>query len=112
VPVALTAADLLQADGVAARVVSVPWRERFLSSGCRDVLLPPGVPRVVIEAAAPDGWRALAGPAGEVIGLRQPGAAPGSAAPGPVVTVGPCFSPEGIRAVAHDVILAAAHAPW
>jgi transketolase len=105
VGLALAATDLLAADGVAARVVSVPWRERFLASGQAPVLLPPAVPRLVIEAGTPDCWEALAGPSGEVIGLHRFGAS----APGETVMARLGFTPDAVRAVAHAIIAAAAH---
>ena len=104
VSLALEAADLLRADGVWARVVSVPWRERFLSCDRLDEFLPPAVPRVAIEAGSPESWWALAGEYGDVIGLQQFGAS----GPGPVVMAQLGFAPELVRVVAHDVIAAAA----
>jgi len=58
VGVALVARDLLSADGLRARVVSMPSWELFAAQdrGYRDSVLPPGVPRVSIEAAATMGW--------------------------------------------------------
>ncbi|HEV2374424.1 MAG TPA: transketolase [Streptosporangiaceae bacterium] len=103
VSLALDAADLLSTDGVAARVVSVPWRERFLSSGSVEAVLPSGVPRVVIEAGSPELWEALAGPRGEVVGLDTFGAS----APGPVVMARLGFAPGLVYCVAHDVMTTA-----
>jgi transketolase len=104
VSLALTAAGLLLADGVAARVVSVPWRERFLASGSAARILPSAMPRVIIEAGSPDCWHALAGPDGEVIGLHGFG----ESGPGPEVMTRLGFTPATVRAAAHDVIAAAA----
>ncbi len=44
----------------------------------RDTVLPPGMPKVAVEAAAPTGWHEFAD---DVVGLRRFGAS----APGPVV---------------------------
>lgn len=96
VSLALAAAGLLQEDGVAARVVSVPWRERFLSAGCPDVILPPAIPRVIVEAGSTEFWQALAGPSGRVIGVDRFGA-PG---PGPVVMARLGLTPGLVRAAA------------
>ena len=101
--VALAAADLLSQDGVAARVVSVPWRERFLTSDALAEILPRGVPRVIVEAGSPELWQALAGPSGAVLGVNGFGAS----GPGPVVMARLGFSPDRVRAAAHDVIAAA-----
>ena len=103
VSLALAAADLLMQDGVCARVVSVPWRERFLCSDPDGAILPPDVPRVVIEAGWPDCWQALAGPDGQVIGLDRFGAS----APGPVVMARLGLSPQRIRAAALEVMTTA-----
>jgi len=55
VGVALGAADLLEAQGVAARVVSVPWRERYAATraGAGASLT------VSVEAGVTSGWAAL-----------------------------------------------------
>ncbi len=71
VPLALDAAALLAARGVGARVLSLPCVERFLAqpAAARAALLPPGVPRVSIEAATTFGWERLVGEAGLSIGI-------------------------------------------
>ncbi len=58
VPIAAEAAALLDADAVAARVVSLPCWELFdeRDPAEQDALLPPGVPVVSVEAAATFGW--------------------------------------------------------
>ncbi len=55
VQLCLAAADLLAADGVAARVVSFPSWELFADQpeGYRVEVLPGGVPRLAVEAASP-----------------------------------------------------------
>jgi transketolase len=106
VSLALAAAELLRGDGITARVVSVPWRERFLAGDRLDQVLPPTVPRVVIEAGSPEPWWALAGEHGDVIGLHQFGAC----GPGPEVMAVFGFTPDYVRAVATDAIARAAGA--
>lgn len=61
VEVALGARDLLAADGIGARVVSLASFELFFERppSERDAILPPGIPRVAVEAASPFGWSAL-----------------------------------------------------
>jgi transketolase len=56
--VALEAADRLAADGIAARVVSMPSWELFAAQdeAYRDGVLPPGVPSVAVEAGISQGW--------------------------------------------------------
>jgi transketolase len=58
VAVALAARDLLEADGVRARVVSMPSWELFAAQEreYRESVLPAGVPSVSIEAATTMGW--------------------------------------------------------
>lgn len=40
----------------------------------RDAVLPPGVPRVAVEAAAPQSWYRWVGEGGAIIGLERFGA--------------------------------------
>jgi transketolase len=56
--VAIGAAELLSADGVRARVVSMPSWELFAAQddGYRDSVLPPGLPAVAVEAGVSQGW--------------------------------------------------------
>ncbi|MDQ4129984.1 MAG: transketolase, partial [Actinomycetota bacterium] len=102
VSVALEAADLLDKDEVRARVVSMPWRERFmeLPRERADELLPPGVPRVVVEAAYPQGWEGLAGADGRIVGINRFGAS----AAGSEVLEKLGFSGENVAAAARDVL--------
>lgn len=81
VHVALAARDLLAARGVAARVVSLPSRERFRARPDpeRDQLIPRGVPVISVEAGASQGWQEFADVA---IGVDRFGvSAPGHDAP-------------------------------
>jgi transketolase len=77
VSLCLEAADQLAADGVDARVVSMPCLDRFelqTPAERERVLGPPGTPRVAVEAAATFGWERWAGDHGAVIGMRTFGA--------------------------------------
>jgi transketolase len=68
---------LLAADGIRARVVSLPSWELFEAQpvGYREEVLPSAVGvRVAIEAAATLGWSRYVGPAGAVLGLDHFGA--------------------------------------
>jgi transketolase len=58
VHVCVDAASQLAGEGVRARVVSLPCWERFGAQDdvYRDEVLPPGVPRLAVEAAASFGW--------------------------------------------------------
>jgi len=79
---AVDGAKLLAAEGIRARVVSMPSTNIFdeQTAAYRDSILLPGVPKVAIEAGATLGWwKYLAGGKGAVIGLDRFGAsAPGA----------------------------------
>jgi transketolase len=81
VSLCVAAYERLKAEGVAARVVSLPSFELFEAQDLayRERVLPPAVgARVAVEAAAPLGWDRYAGPTGEIIAMRGFGAsAPG-----------------------------------
>ena len=76
VQLALDAQATLAADGIHARVVSVPSHELFArqDASYRDQVLPPGIPRVAIEAAHPMSWYRFVGDRGVVIGIDRFGA--------------------------------------
>ncbi len=77
VHVALAARDLLEAAGVATRVVSMPCLEWFAEQdqAYRDsVLLPDVRIRVSVEAGVTIGWHRWVGDAGESVGLDHFGA--------------------------------------
>ena len=59
-----------------ARIVSVPSHEIFArqDASYRDSVLPPGIPRVAIEAAHPMSWYRWIGANGRVIGIERYGA--------------------------------------
>ncbi|MDI3515091.1 MAG: transketolase [Rhodocyclaceae bacterium] len=74
VALAMAAHATLAAGGVAVRVVSMPCTAVFdrQDAAYRQHVLPPGVPRLVIEAAQPHGWwRYLAGGRGDVVGIDR-----------------------------------------
>ncbi len=81
VGLALTAqARLLAEEGIPTRVVSMPCTSVFdaQGDGWRDLVLPPPLPVVAVEAGHPDGWRRYTGRAGAVIGINRFGeSAPG-----------------------------------
>jgi transketolase len=80
VSLALEARAQLEAAGMPARVVSLPCWELFAEQDAawRASVLPPGVPRVAVEAGATFGWERWTGDTGAVVGLDRFGAsAPG-----------------------------------
>ena len=76
VHLALEAQAILAADGVSARVISVPSHELFAAQDAayREQVLPRDIPRVTIEAAHPMPWYRLVGDRGIVIGIDTFGA--------------------------------------
>ena len=76
VAIALAAQQLLADEGIATRVVSAPSLERFAGQQkkWRDAVLPPGIPRVAIEAGHPMSWYRWVGDRGVVIGIETFGA--------------------------------------
>jgi transketolase len=77
VHVCTEAADLLEAEGIATRVVSAPCLERFAEQDddYRDSVLPPEVrARVSVEAAATLGWHRWTTDDGDQVGMTTFGA--------------------------------------
>jgi transketolase len=101
VQLCLSAKAQLASKGVRSRVVSLPSWELFeeQEASYRDTVFPPGVPRVVVEAASPVGWERYAGPGGAIIGLDRFGAS----GPGATVLKELGFTPERVVAAAMDV---------
>jgi transketolase len=80
---AMGARELLAAEGVATRVVSLPCWERFAAQplAYRDLVLPPAVgARVSVEAGTTLGWDRWVGFEGAMIGLERFGASAPAAA--------------------------------
>jgi transketolase len=76
VALVLEAQRRLEGEGLRARAVSMPSHELFAEqpeSYRRDVL-PPGVPRVAIEAAHPMSWQRWVGDSGVALGISRFGA--------------------------------------
>ena len=91
VGLALEARDLLAADGVAARVVSMPSWELFRDQdrAAREQVIPPGVPSVSVEAGATQGWLEFVD---RTVGIDHFGAS----APGPIVMEKFGFTPDAV----------------
>ena len=91
VPLALEARERLAADGISARVVSMPSLELFAAQdpAYRGELLPPGVPSVSVEAGISQGWEGLVD---RCVSIERFGAS----APGPEVMAGLGITPQSI----------------
>jgi transketolase len=77
VQICVGAAELLEAQGIATRVCSMPCMENFAvqDRSYRDRVLPPDVKaRVSLEAASTGDWHRWVGDLGEAIGMRSFGA--------------------------------------
>jgi transketolase len=71
VEIAARAAQTLAERGIGARVVSMPCVELFFAQDgdYRDAVLPPGVPRVSVEAGVTWYWRGVVGERGASVGI-------------------------------------------
>ncbi|MGB5447589.1 MAG: transketolase [Woeseiaceae bacterium] len=103
VALAISAAEALAADGIHARVVSMPCTDVFEAQDAdyRESVLPAGVTaRVVIEAGVTAGWWHYAGANGRVIGLDRFG----ESAPAGELFEHFGFSTDNVVAVARNVL--------
>jgi len=99
---ALDGAKLLAAEGIRARVVSMPSWKLFdeQSAEYKASVLPANVPKLAIEAGATLGWWKYVGSNGDVIGLDRFGAS----AQGPVVMKELGFTAENVAARAKALL--------
>ena len=77
VQLAVEARELLAADGIAARVVSMPCREWYddQEESYRETVVPPTVrARVSVEAGIAMGWREVVGDHGRIVSIEHYGA--------------------------------------
>ncbi len=103
VSVALGARDLLQADGIPTRVVSLPCLEWFeaQSEEYREAVLPQRVrARVSVEAGIDQGWWKYVGSEGACVAVSHFGSS--AAAPELFTQLG--FTPENVAATARGVL--------
>ncbi len=103
VQLAIGAAALLEGEGIAARVVSMPCAHAFMQqeAGYRESVLPEKVrARVVAEAGVPDGWAGIAGRSGRVLGIARYG----ESAPGDRLFEHFGFTAEAVAALARESI--------
>lgn len=101
VSLALGARADLGREGIPVRVVSLPCWELFEAqpAAYRDEVLPPGLPRVAVEAGATLGWERHVG-AGPVIGVDRFGAS----APGPEVAARLGLTREAVADAVRSVV--------
>jgi transketolase len=105
---AVQAYETLTADGVAARVVSLPSWELFdeQDKAYRDEVLPPGVrARVAIEQASSFGWDRWVGSDGAIVAMSTFGAS----APIKALQTKFGFTPEAVVGVARECLARVGH---
>jgi transketolase len=103
VSLAVDAHDLLVADGIRSRVVSMPSWDIFemQPKDYRDTVLPPAITaRVAIEQASAFGWERYVGMRGKVIGMQTFGAS----APLKELQKHFGFEPQNVVAAAKEVL--------
>lgn len=103
VALCIAAYEQLKAEGVNARVISMPCWEWFdaQTRAYRDSVLPPGVmARVAVEAASTFGWERYTGLYGSVLGMHTFGLS----APGKVAAEHFGFTSQHVVKAAHDQI--------
>ena len=99
VAVRVDAARLLAADGVAVRVISMPSWELLAEQGdsYRSAVLPDGVPRLAVEAAASLGWERYADASVSIDRF-------GASAPGSTALANLGYTPENVAARARQLL--------
>ncbi|MDH3752144.1 MAG: transketolase, partial [Gammaproteobacteria bacterium] len=103
VALAVSAADVLAADGINARVVSMPCTDLFdaQDEAYREQVLPGALTaRVAIEAGVTEGWWRYVGPQGRVIGLNRFG----ESAPAGELFAHFGFSTDNVVAIAKETL--------
>jgi transketolase len=107
VSLCLTARDLLAAENIKVRVVSLPSWELFdaQDAAYRQRVLPPTVTaRVTVEEGSPIGWERYAGPCGVILGMRSFG----MSAPMKIVAEHFGFNADHVAAAARSAMRRAA----
>lgn len=102
IALATEAASQLDGEGVTVQVVSMPCTSVFdgQSQQYRDKVLPPGVPRVAVEAGSRDGWWRYVSCDGAVLGIDSFGAS----APAGQLFEHYGFTPENLIRIVKDVL--------
>jgi transketolase len=102
VALAMEAAAALEAEGLGARVVSLPCVERFLAQpgAYREAILPRGAPALGIEAGHPAGLLPVLGAGAHVHGIARFG----ESAPGPQLMQHFGFTVEAVVARARAAL--------
>ncbi|UCG73149.1 MAG: transketolase [Chromatiales bacterium] len=105
VALAVSAAELLEAEGHAVRVVSMPCMKQFLeqSEDYREAVLPAAVARrLAVEAGSPHLWHRFVGQDGRIVGLDRFG----ESAPAAELFEHFGFTPEKVAVLARELLAA------
>jgi transketolase len=106
VALAMAAREVLAAENISVRVVSMPCTGVFdrQDAQWRAGVLPPGVPRVAVEAGSTDGWRRYVGaaddPRAAVVGLDRFG----ESAPAPTLFRHFGITADGVATAVRQVV--------
>jgi transketolase len=102
VEIAVAAQGALAAEGIGARVVSVPCLDLFNAQdrAAQEAVLGAGLPRVVVEAGVRQGWDGIVGSTGRFVGMTGFGAS----APHHQLYTLFGITPDAVAAVARAVI--------
>ncbi len=105
VTLAVSVQSLLADEGIGLSVVSMPCRERFLAQdrAWKDTVLPPGVPRLAVEAAHSEPWWRIVGDNGDVVGMDSFG----ESAPADKLFHHFGFTPESVAARVRSLVAGA-----
>jgi len=102
VELAVKAQDMLAAEGIAVRVVSMPSTNTFdkQDAAYQASVLPKGLPRVAVEAGVTGFWYKYVGLEGAVVGIDRFG----ESAPAPALFKEFGFTPENVAAAVKGVL--------
>jgi transketolase len=100
--ITLKAQEMLAAEGIPVRVVSMPSTNAFdkQDKAYQTAVLPKGLPRVAVEAGVTGFWRKYVGLEGAVVGMDTFG----ESAPAPALFKEFGFTPENIVATVKSVL--------
>jgi transketolase len=107
VSIIVEAAELLRAEGIRTRLVSMPCWRLFeeQTAAYQEAVLPPAIAaRVAVEAGASFGWHRFVGPGGRIVAVDRFGAS----APGATVMREYGLTPERVVEAAREAVVASA----
>ena len=102
VSVAIAGRELLEAEGITTRVVSLPCLEWFAAqpASYREQVIPAAAAKVSVEAGIAMGWREYVGATGEIVSIDHFG----ESAAGPLLMAKYGITPENVAAKARTAL--------